>query len=79
MGRISSSDIGSGNEEWLTGNLGSLHSIALDPIKEKMYWMVAGPWNYGIQRANLDGSEIETVINTSSDTINPLSSYISIS
>jgi hypothetical protein len=65
LGQIGSADLdGSNAAPLLSTNFAS--GLAVDVVNSKIYWSSASdlpPWNEGeIRRANLDGSEIETVV-----------------
>ncbi|MDE0685097.1 MAG: hypothetical protein OXI63_19405, partial [Candidatus Poribacteria bacterium] len=50
------------------------HDIALDVAGDKMYWTAGGGGGRGhkIQRANLDGSNVENLVTRTQELFNPL-------
>ncbi len=58
-GTIRRADLDGSNIEIIPVPPGMKYAIALDPMRGKLYWIARGD---AIQRANLDGSDVETVI-----------------
>lgn len=59
-GVIARADMDGSNVEVLVEDLGTTEAIALDLVNGKMYWSIGGATEK-IQRANLDGSDVEDV------------------
>jgi uncharacterized repeat protein (TIGR01451 family) len=58
-GTIRRADLDGSSVEIIPAPSGSKYAIAVDPVRGKLYWIARGD---AIQRANLDGSDVETVI-----------------
>jgi len=61
-GKIMRADLNGGNPQVLVSGLDNVGGIALDLNAGKMYWVDSGTEK--IQRANLDGTNIEDVVNS---------------
>jgi hypothetical protein len=44
-----------------------IHSIALDPIRGKLYWSNWSSDNYSVHQANMDGSEQKMLVSRRDD------------
>ena len=63
-GEIQRADVDGSNVEILITGLYWPQYITLDAAGGKMYWTIAGPGASAIQRANLDGSQVEDLVTT---------------